>query len=649
MLSTQRIINCPNLECDQPINAVGDTICDYCQTPLIYRYLWATGTQAAEIPPGTKVADRYEVIKPQIWLDTQPALLPDIPAELPSLVIPYLRLYSEHLHIPQAYGFTNSLAEAEADILLLENAPIDETGSIYPTITDSWEQASPVRQVYWLWQILQLWTPLLILGVAESLLLPDNLCVQGWCIRLLELHQTPEQPTLKDLGNSWQPWVKVAKTTIAPKLQSIVELMCQPEVDLEIINTQLNELLLTTAADLPLFLTIAGATDTGPITKHNEDACYPNDARDIDDKVQPRLSIICDGIGGHEGGEVASQLALQSLKLQMRALLAQIAEQTELLTPDLLYQQLESCLRVVNNVVWSRNDEQNRQGKERMATTLVMSLQIPQRVVRYSGEHSENSHELYLAHIGDSRAYWITRNYCQLLTVDDDMVKREVSATKSLYRPALQKLGANALTQALGTKEAEFLNFSIQRFILEEDGILLLCSDGLSDRNLVEQSWQDYAIPVLTGDLSVEAATQELIKLANEKNGQDNTSVVLTLCRVSEPSSMAIVPAPPAEIIPPQPLAVPDAEALIIATPWEEDLAESSQALLDLSLTEAPTPAPIKPTKGKSLGLFAGLLVLLLGSTTLGLLAWWQLYPQSFQQVCRQLPQKMREFCPGKE
>jgi protein phosphatase len=108
---------------------------------------------------------------------------------------------------------------------------------------------------------------------------------------------------------------------------------------------------------------------------------------------------------------------------------------------------------------------------------------------------------------------------------------------------------------------------------------------------------------------------------------------------------MAIIPAPPAEIIPPQPLAVPEAEALIIAATIETDLTASSQALLDLSLTEAP----LKPSRSKGLVLLAGLLVLLLGSTTISLFAWWQLSPQSFSQVCRQLPQKVRELCPGRE
>ncbi|MHC5830810.1 MAG: PP2C family protein-serine/threonine phosphatase, partial [Nostoc sp.] len=109
---------------------------------------------------------------------------------------------------------------------------------------------------------------------------------------------------------------------------------------------------------------------------------------------------------------------------------------------------------------------------------------------------SNNTHELYLANVGDSRAYWITRNYCQLLTVDDNVATREVRLAQSLYRKALLRADASALTQALGTKDAESLRLKVQRLIVEEDGILLLCSDGLSDNNWVEQSWQNYAIPV---------------------------------------------------------------------------------------------------------------------------------------------------------
>ena len=540
---------------------------------------------------------------------------------------------SDRLHLPQVYGFAG-------DILLLENVPIDETGNLYPAIADAWEQATPVRQVYWLWQIIQLWQPLSEFGVALSLLFPDNLRVQGWCVRLLELYES-EQPTLQQLGECWKPIVAVAKPEVAPTLQKIVDSMCEdPEIELKAIATQLNQLLLSSAAQLPLNLKVAGATDSGPQLHQNEDTCYPIASGDSDDLLLPRLSIVCDGIGGHEGGEVASQLAVQSLKLQIRALLAEVAEQTELVSPELLQQQLEASLRVVNNVICACNDEQKRQGRERMATTVVMALQVPQQVEITPGSYSQNTHELYLASVGDSRAYWITRNYCQLLTVDDDVASREVRFARSLYRKALQRPDAYALTQALGTKDGEFLRPMIQRFILEEDGILLLCSDGLSDNNLVENHWQEYAVPVLKSEISLEDAAYNWINLANQKNGHDNTSVVLTHCHLSPEYLVLLTPwLPPTEI----------QEKVEQAQP---ELTDSSQALLDLDIPSAEAPAVSatptevkKPRRGKVWVLLSGVLALLVGGT-MGLFAWSQLNPQGFQQTCRQLPDKVQQLCP---
>jgi protein phosphatase len=652
MISTQRIIYCINPSCNNPINPVGDSYCASCQTPLVHRYLKATGSLSAKISPGTKVADRYEVITHQIWLDTQPGLLPDMPEELPKEVIPYLRLYQERLHLPQAYGFTRSFEEGASDILLLENVPIDETGHIYPTIADAWEQATAVRQVYWLWQILQLWTPLSELGVARSLLILDNLRVQGWCVRLLELVETFHETSLQNLGQCWQPWVVSAKTPVAERLKNIVQQMCETQVELETISAQLNELLLSSAAELPLNLKVAGATDTGPVMVQNEDACYPTTSN-LDQSILSHLSIVCDGIGGHEGGEVASQLAVQSLKLQIRALIAEVTQQIELVPPNLLQEQLEASLRVVNNVIYARNHEQKRQGRERMATTFVMAVQVPQRVQTTAGWHSENAHELYLANVGDSRAYWITHNYCQLLTADDDVATREVRFARSLYRKALLRPDATALTQALGTKDAESLRFRVQRFILEEDGILLLCSDGLSDNNWVEQSWQDYATPLLTRQLTVEDAVRDLINLANTKNGHDNTSVVLTYCRVSPEYLVPFTPAQPSlEIVEAEPQESQESQEQEEITSFTE----SSQALLDLDLNLDIAEEPLvikqtsirvkKPSRDKQLIMLGGFLAVFLGGTSLGLFAWSQLNPLGFQQMCRQLPQRVQQLCP---
>ncbi|GAB1541606.1 protein phosphatase 2C domain-containing protein [Scytonema sp. NUACC21] len=629
------------------MNSVGDSVCASCQTPIVYRYLWATGLSTTELQPGEIVADRYEIITPQIWLETLPGRSPDTPEDIPEFITPYLRLYHQRLHLPQVYGFVYSPMRDGKPIFLLENGPIDETGNLYPTIEDAWEQAKGVRQVYWLWQILQLWTPLAELRVAGSLLVPYNLRVQGWCVRLLQLVET-RGASLKQLGECWQPWVATAKSQVAKELEKIVQQLCSGEEDLEVISSQLNTLLLSSAAELPLSLQVAGATDIGSVQlQQNEDACYPTDSTDPDDSLLPQVSIVCDGIGGHEGGEVASQLAVQSLKLQIRALVAEATQQTEIVTPDLLQKQLEAILRIVNNVICSSNNEQNREGTQRMGTTVVMAVQLPQSV-QTPTQQFKNAHELYLASVGDSRAYWITRNYCQLLTVDDDVAAREVRYARSFYRPALQRPDATALTQALGTKDGEFLRPLIQRFILEEDGLLLLCSDGLSDNDWVEHSWREFALPVLSGELSLEDAVAAWIDLANQKNAHDNISVVITLCRVSPVSLVPVT-----RSLPPVQIEQTQQEE-------EPELAASAQALLELDTTEAPpaknrqnpTKVPAKNQHRRSLRwlwFFGGFLALLLGGAGIGLFAWWQLSPQTFQQACSKLPQDLKQLCPPQD
>lgn len=651
----ERIIYCTSPHCENPTNYLGDRICQSCQTPLVYRYLWAK--DAANISSGTKVANRYEVITEQIWLDTQPGKTPEAPSQLPQSVIPYLKLYRERLHIPQPYGIVvfgdNTEDNRNHEIILFENAPIDTNGNLYPIITTVWEQAKAVRQLYWLWQILELWKPLSQMGLAASLLSPENIFVEGWCVKLLELPSTTSIFTLQDLGQSWQSWVIAAKAEIAPKLGMLIQEMCQPDTQMETISHELNNLLLASAGELPLMVTVAGLTDKGPIMQHNEDTCYPSQYTDLDNYLKEHLLIVCDGVGGHEGGEVASQLAVQSAKLQIRAWLQDIAEQTELLTPDLLQQQLAASLRVVNNMIWSCNDEQNRQGRERMATTLLMAIQLPQPVTTNTGWESDNGHELYLASIGDSRAYWITPHYCQLLTIDDDMATKIVSSGKSLYRHAMTSPHSNALTQALGTKEAESLEFNIERFILEEDGVLLLCSDGLSDHDWVEKSWQDQVIPLLTGKITVEDAVHKWVELANEKNGRDNISVVVSLFR----NQAHLIVTPPAEngleVQEPEELLItvlePESEIPQLQAYIIDSLAVNSPDPLDLNLTLEGSTTTEKTNSHKHshylVKLVIGLFVLFLGSGGIYLWTWREFQPRAWNQICQQLPEKLQQFC----
>jgi protein phosphatase len=613
---------CPNPTCAAPLNTLGTLICVACETPLIYRYLWAVGQPMEHPPVGAQVAGRYYVTAPQIWLDTQPSLSPTVPTDWSDAVLPYLHLYPQRLHIPEVYGFCPQTDDAQtSNIFLLENVPLDAKGKLYPAITHAWTQATVVRQVYWLWQLLQLWTPLLEQGVASSLLSANNIRVEGWRVRLCQLFNDADvaeadaseplpAPGLADLANRWLEWVASVAPGVAERLQAICYQMREDSCDLSAIAAQLNQVLVEQAAQLPLRVQIVGATDTGPQRSHNEDAYYPTAPGNTRaEALASHLAIVCDGIGGHEGGEVASQTAVRSLKLQAQALLAEVETQTELVSPDLLMQQLEASVRVVNNLIASQNDTQGREERRRMGTTLVMALQVPQRLPTIDGS-TGNGHELYLVNVGDSRAYWMTPRYCHLLTVDDDVAAREVRLGRALYREALHRPDAGALTQAIGTRDAEFLRPTLQRFILEEDGILLLCSDGLSDYGLVEQSWAEYTDAILKGKHSLELAAKTWIELANQKNGHDNTSVVILRCNVSSAAPEPSLPS---------------------SRRSESEWSPASRALLqDEPIANQPESVAASHRSRKRL--VVGSLMALVLLSGLGLVAWSQLNPTGFQQ-----------------
>jgi len=534
--------------------------------PPLSTYLWAAGAAAARCAPPNVIDGRYKVLQPQIWQDVYPEQFPHIPNPLPAELVTYLHLYPQRLHLPSVYGVCYLEGEP---IVLLQDAPIDRSGNLLPSLFQSWSQASALRQVSWLWQLLQLWQPLTAQGVAASLLDPENLRVEGWCVRLRELSFSATPATLQQLGQSWSNLARSAQTSVADKLAAIASELQRPETSFSLASKALNKLLLQQTAQQPLCCQIASATDSGPQHERNEDACYPlpADVASYDERhgAAGHVAIVCDGIGGHDGGAIASQLAVQSLKLQAQALIGEIARDRDLLSPEQIEDHLKAVLRIANNLICSRNDAQGREARQRMATTVVMALQIAQTVPLNDTEVG-SSCELYLLHVGDSRAYWLTERYCQLLTVDDDVASREIRLGRSVPLQAQRRPDAGALTQALGTREAERLRPTIQRFILDEDGILLLCSDGLSDNQLLERSWLELVPDVLQGQLTLPAATDALVQLANQRNGHDNTTVVAAHYTLS--AALPVVPPAPEPLpellteVPslPEPLSPPEPE-----------------------------------------------------------------------------------------
>lgn len=240
------------------------------------------------------------------------------------------------------------------------------------------------------------------------------------------------------------------------------------------------------------------------------------------------LMIICDGVGGQDGGEIASQLTVKHLvqEIATRLPFAQKSSPTpsEQLPYQQVLQELEQGINQVNDRLNNRNNEEHRTERERMGTTLVMTL----------AEHQS----LYIANVGDSRCYWITENSCQQVTVDDDLACREVRLGYALYREVVQLPRSGALVQAMGMAASDSLYPALQRLLISDRSLFLLCSDGLSDFDRVEQYWQTELVPILTGKVDLLTGRDRLMALANEKNGHDNTTIGLLLCQVEAPETL---------------------------------------------------------------------------------------------------------------
>ncbi len=487
------------------------------QNSVAKHYLWALGEGIKGCRPGDLIAGRYLVKRDRLLVDTQPEQLPELPEEIPSVVTPYLRLFAYQLHVPQVYGLVSSkMSKLSGDIWLLENAPILKvTESLMPELADSWKGSAAMRQLNWLWQIAQLWQPCIAQGVASTLLTPELLRVSGQVVRFLELQPDRKAPNLSQLGKLWQQWLEDAHPAIANFLRQLCQQMVAGQLRHgEQLMGQLDKALAICGRFYDRHVEIATGTDVGRARAHNEDACYPPSGTVfVGNPGSEACAIVCDGIGGQDGGEVASEEAIAVLRDKLQQMPLHQANWD----PLSLTSKLGRAACAANDKIASRNDSEHRQGRQRMGTTLVMAL--------------AHIHELYVAHVGDSRAYWITRTGCYQVTLDDDVACREVRLGYALYRDALEQVAAGALIQALGITSSNTLHPNVQRFPVDEDCVLLLCSDGLSDKDRVEECWETEILPILDGSINVAKARDRLIEIANTRNGHDNVTVALIHCQ----------------------------------------------------------------------------------------------------------------------
>ncbi len=476
--------------------------------------------------PGELVSDRYLIIKPQILLDTKPSNPPIFMHEVDDLAMRYAELFPYRSQVPQIYGY---IQHGEEFYELLENNaiyPAEATtrtgqpvsGQLMPEIAMVWEDANLEHHLAWVRQIFQLWQPLGRLGLTETLLRPDLIRIDGATVHLLhlELDQTTN-PALSDFAIVWADLLDWANH---PFWSEVTRKMIQGEIVnsdqlLSLLDQKIYMIHLADGSQT-FDVEIATLTNRGPSRSENQDACFPASESylQLRSTDKPWL-LVCDGIGGHEGGSLASKLAVTTIEQYLATI------DIEQFSAEEVETTLERAIFAANDVICDRNDREKRQSKQRMGTTAVLAY------LRHN--------QLFITHVGDSRAYYVTHSGCRQITVDDDLASREAIYGSALYREALQYPGTGALTQALGMAESTQLQPTTQRFWLTEACVFLLCSDGLSDFDLVDRIWANELKPVLNRGLSPAGtpqsqlfpACQQLVNLANEQNGHDNVTVGL--------------------------------------------------------------------------------------------------------------------------
>jgi protein phosphatase len=601
---------CSNPECQTP-NPLENKVCEKCEMPLLKRYLRPLGDWIESFEVGQLIDERYLLKSDKVVLDTKPGIPPEFTEDIPENIRKYLRLFPYRLHLPQIYTYYSSGDEEQpVEIGLLEygTVPLNESGEnrypeLLPSLTEVWSETknNPLRQLNWLWQMAKLWQPLEGQQMVSSLLEPSLIRVNAGLVQLLDLHQDEHHfHSVKELGRLWLSLVEGTSPLIVDYLETLCNYLQRGKIPHpEYLLTYFEPALTQCGQWYDKKYQIFTLTDSGPTRDHNEDACYPLEKKLIEPNgSQPNFTIVCDGVGGQDGGEIASQLAIDTLVEEI----PKLPLFAETRNAQKCTQELADVINLTNDRISERNDSEHRQDRQRMGTTVVLTV--------------VHDHEVYLANVGDSRIYRITADSCHQVTVDDDLASREVRLGYLFYRDAIKYPNAGALVQALGMSNANSLYPNVTRLITDEDCIFLLCSDGLSDYDRVDQYWAQEIAPILATEKDLPTVGKELIKIANKKNGHDNVTISLLYCQIKLTS------------LEQTPLTIAAVEASLETIKEENQPTSelSDEFPSDLQPTEPlPTPEETLTVKKTNFPLILGVLVIVVLIVSAGVYGIWQL------------------------
>ncbi|NEQ23511.1 MAG: Stp1/IreP family PP2C-type Ser/Thr phosphatase [Microcoleus sp. SIO2G3] len=230
-----------------------------------------------------------------------------------------------------------------------------------------------------------------------------------------------------------------------------------------------------------------GLTDPGLLRNVNQDDFY------ID--PEGRFFVVADGMGGHAGGQEASQLATQAIQTHLEQHWQSAISSEEL---------LEQALYEANQAIIL--DQQEHPERSDMGTTAV--------VVIFRNEQP------WFAHVGDSRLYRLRGSNLEQITEDHTWVARAMKAGDITPEQARMHPWRHVLSQCLGRKDLQHID--VHPMDVQPGDRLLLCSDGLT-----EELSDALIASSLEPSMDYEQAAVNLVDSAKEKGGRDNITVVI--------------------------------------------------------------------------------------------------------------------------
>ena len=267
----------------------------------------------------------------------------------------------------------------------------------------------------------------------------------------------------------------------------------------------------STAPNGSITVHVYGRSDVGRTREHNEDAfvivdltsgnaTMPQQSRQEELGPKGSLFMVADGMGGAAAGEIASAMAVEIILGELR---------TNWMSAD--DSEMETFVRAIRHATRTANEQINSYATHHpeyrgMGTTATVAGLL--------------GDTLYLAQVGDSRAYLVRNGVARQITKDQSLMQKLIEAGEMTEEEAQHSERRNIILQALGPEAT--INVDLTHQTVRRGDTLVLCSDGLSG-----QVTKDEIATVVREEQDLVAACNRLIDRANEAGGPDNITVIV--------------------------------------------------------------------------------------------------------------------------